>query len=163
MTQQSRLSQRASANSRSTANVPDPPTGHARQFALRVDQKKDVNRRPPAQLSHRNPGGIHPRVPTRQCQPVFLPWLQPGGLTEVACALALKAVRVFAVAIRFTALTLTFAPTLARPWAPMLRASALSTAARTSPAAGTITTSKFLPIWRLPSFPLKQTLFVPDL
>jgi|SRR5215472_8900282 len=28
----------------------------------------------------RRPGGLHERAPTRQCQPIFLPWLQPGGL-----------------------------------------------------------------------------------
>src|SRR5205809_6148946 len=97
---------------------------------------------------HRKPGCMQPRAPTRQCQPVFLPWLQPGGLSAGprACALAVRPARVPTIALRLAALTPTFAPTLVLPWAPMpIRcASALFAAAMESPAAATVTMSTFL-------------------
>src|SRR5260370_42392331 len=63
---------------------------------------------------------MQPRVPTRQCQPVFLPWLQPGGLNSGprVCALAFMPARVRAVVMRPALTPPTFALTFAPPCAP---------------------------------------------
>src|SRR6516165_1717541 len=95
---------------------------------------------------------MQPRVPTRQCQPVFLPWLQPDGRTvgPRACALALKVDRVPTLAIRLGALIPTFAPTPAPPCAPTpIRCASASLATAMDSPAAAVTTSRFLHIQRL--------------
>src|SRR5262249_8926977 len=97
----------------------------------------------PLTSCHRNPGGMQPRAPTRQCQPSLRPWLQPGGLNAGprTCALAVNAVRVRAVAARPGLWTPTCPPTWARPMVPtpVRWASALPMAATDNPAAASTT------------------------
>src|SRR5438093_10132746 len=91
---------------------------------------------------------MQPRVPTRQCHPVFLPWLQPGGanLGPRACALAVTPTRVRAVVMRLEGWTPVFALVLATPRAPVpiRSASALPATAMDNPAAAAVRTNRFL-------------------
>jgi len=109
----------------------------ARYRGIRIARKPS-----PAQ---RRPGGLHERAPTRQCQPIFLPWLQPGGLKPGSrtSARECRAVREWMVAV-LDARALKLDPTPTPVPIPIIGRASVAPAAASGKPTAAVKTSRYL-------------------